>query len=1771
MPKRKRPAEGEDGEGVNAGIASGVASSPGSGTPAAAATPLAEGRPKRRRNDTTLVDTIQFIFDALRNKKKDDDTYTCEPFLRVPKKKTEPQYYDMIKNPIDMLKIQQKIKTDVYNDLDEFCKDVQLLVDNAKLYYAKSTDEYKDACELFEIFLVAKDKAPEEINKEKLRLQQQAEEDERHMKRKNLSVQRGRPPKTSLAMSAPMILEEDGEPMTMGDVIEELFGAVMTAMDPEGRVYSYDFRLLPSREKYPDYYQIIDRPVDLKTIGQRIVNKKYSNIDELEEDLNLMFSNACAFNEPGSRIFKDARTLKKLTQLRKDDLLQILHAKKSVRLRSKRSITNQLWSVLMAELEEGMELPLPEEDSGGTEMPLSTAHEDEESDEDVDLDNPQWQLFLAAKNLTSTSEPSYCLAEPFRRLPNRRWHADYYVEIRNPISLSQIRKKIVKGDYQYISEMVEDFNLMFDNAQQYNRPDSRIYRDAVKLQKFVQTKADELSPLDEEDTESESDEDDSQSQNKRRFGRIGRPLTFKRRARILFKTLMDYMTEDGRQPIVAFIEKPDKRNYPDYYEVIAQPIDMETIEAKIKGERYTSEDELVSDFKLMFRNCQRYNEEGSVIYSDATVLEKVLNEKIRELNQGDGSPGKGKLGKRNKFNQYVNTSKVLRALYNSIRDFKDGDGRQLSEVFLKLPSKTLYPDYYEVIKQPIDLERVLQKLKSNIYMTVDDMLGDMTLMFQNACRYNEPDSQIYRDALTLQRHVLQKRLELSSAEDGIPKVGSLVQELLMCLFISVFNHEEEYGRYTAESFFDMPDYEEVDGKKTRLLSFDIMKRRLDKGMYARLDHFQEDMFSIFERARRMSKLNSQLFRDSITLQTEYIKVRDDLCGNGSTLQSRALEFTETELNKQLQQLHSQRGTDQDNELLGEDEDSKPPPQPTDGTNNSSLSHNEIQYFVGDFVYLTPPDKNCDYPMLHIERLWTNSEGRQMVYGCLYYRPAETYHQPTRKFFEQEVFKTDKHNAYPLTDVVGKCYVIPLIDYVKMKPEGVDDKDVYVCESRYNTRNRFFKKIKSFPFNIGERVTLVERPEPLGLKRVDSVFKERIERHKEELAELDEETKICRRTLPNVLKIHPEGATDYTYYEQYNISSGAIKLGDFVYVKGIEPGKKAIRQINQLYVTTEGTAYFIGTVFKNAQQSNPNGDHLFYKQELYLTGGLETLPVSDISSRCVVLSQKDYCTFRPTEIREADVYICENFLDEMNQRVSPLQVGLRKFKLSPMVTNDEIYSFRRPIVVLKMDEDLTLQVTTTIPTQATIQTPSGTSYPIHKFVRSSLLSMTSTNNDQIHTREDLDEVIPHPWMGRAIRQIDLSTTTIKKQPASYESSPMTPRMDMDYEDSMDGPPPSVASVDSGATTITPKPLKKAPTGKQFQQMTGKKQMTGYILFSAEIRKSITQKNPNANFGEISRLVGIEWKCLMESDRKVYEDRAHQLNLESAEKALSGNGPYSPQTPQASTPDLPLPNNPDVVFECLWETCDYMFEDLLDLSDHLLLEPSGHVHKVGQVFECGWRGCSRHKKSSLAPFPMVQRLMRHVREIHIQKNTGRIIQHCDRSRNFVASSRRSLVNQQTSQTSSNTYPTTGSPHSNLQGLLHGRGNSLSSGTMQSPYPGLIPSSAGQPGHLSYSNTAVSGSPVPSKFCDPIFVAPPPKTQRLLHSEAYIKYIENLDKPFISNWEKHLMASQESTVVNDSGRLPAQWLANGPGTHGTVVTALWALREYMMKDSLGIAKIL
>lgn len=41
----------------------------------------------------------------------------------------------MVSNPIDLLKVQQKLKTEEYEDIDEFVADIELMVSNAKAFY----------------------------------------------------------------------------------------------------------------------------------------------------------------------------------------------------------------------------------------------------------------------------------------------------------------------------------------------------------------------------------------------------------------------------------------------------------------------------------------------------------------------------------------------------------------------------------------------------------------------------------------------------------------------------------------------------------------------------------------------------------------------------------------------------------------------------------------------------------------------------------------------------------------------------------------------------------------------------------------------------------------------------------------------------------------------------------------------------------------------------------------------------------------------------------------------------------------------------------------------------------------------------------------------------------------------------------------------------------------------------------------------------------------------------------------------------------------------------------------------------------------------------------------------------------------------------------------------------------------------------------------------------------------------------------------------------
>ena len=665
------------------------------------------------------------------------------------------------------------------------------------------------------------------------------------------------------------------------------------------------------------------------------------------------------------------------------------------------------------------------------------------------------------------------------------------------------------------------------------------------------------------------------------------------------------------------------------------------------------------------------------------------------------------------------------------------------------------------------------------------------------------------------------------------------------------------------------------------------------------------MFEVFERTRRNSRVDSQAFEDSIELQLYFIRLRNELCRNGDVLQSSALNFTENHLHTTVESLKMEKLPFEQQEVEL-DSDSKLDERDSDsGISNSVESMSEVSlndqlYRPGDFVYIEPRERTMDPHIINISRLWRDGMGQ--IYGCWFYRPFETYHIASKKFLEKEVFKSDSYNNAPLSQVVGKCFVMFVKDYFKFKPLGFDDRDVYVCESRYFTRNKTFKKIKVWPYF--QNYPLTQRERPLPMIRVPSVFKnrveEKVEKPKEEVEEEDD-------TGPKVIDIErmnitydpgegfmgEEGAI---YYEQFSIPSGSFKLGDCCYVR-TDQARNLICRIDKMWVDKDGNAFFHGPWFVQPKELPPLTPRMFYPQEVFISSIEDTNPLLSICGKCAVLEYKDYITKRPTELPESDVYICESRYLELEKKFVKLNQSLKRLiPFKPGVIEDEYYVFRKPLNLSKSEYGF-------------------------------------------------DKSIVVARKGQAV---------VSELPSLYSN--FRPLSETENDESNDAS--SIPILDS---SITSTPIM---SGKRRQS---KRLVTGYIIFASEVRKSVIQANPDCNFGDISRIIGTEWKNLPADTKQEYEKKAQRQNEESAKEAAREAERYDsfPQSPGSAIAF------DQAVYECHWENrCDFQCEDSQDLLDHLCLEPTGHVwksygdlkDKEEHIFQCLFHACGRVKKGA-----------------------------------------------------------------------------------------------------------------------------------------------------------------------------------------------------------------
>ena len=154
-----------------------------------------------------------------------------------------------------------------------------------------------------------------------------------------------------------------------------------------------------------------------------------------------------------------------------------------------------------------------------------------------------------------------------------------------------------------------------------------------------------------------------------------------------------------------------------------------------------------------------------------------------------------------------------------------------------------------------------------------------------------------------------------------------------------------------------------------------------------------------------------------------------------------------------------------------------------------ILHNGELWKVGDWIHIQNPNDVTKPIVAQIYRTWQDTDGEKWINACWYYRPEQTVHQYEKHFFPNEVVKTGQYRDHRIDEIVDRCFVMFTTRYSRGRPRGLPlDKEVYVCDSRYNEEKHKLNKIKTWASCLPDEVRDKDYEMDLfdGLKRVKKV-------------------------------------------------------------------------------------------------------------------------------------------------------------------------------------------------------------------------------------------------------------------------------------------------------------------------------------------------------------------------------------------------------------------------------------------------------------------------------------------------------------------------------------------------------------------------------------------------------------------------------------------------------------------------------------------------------------
>ena len=228
---------------------------------------------------------------------------------------------------------------------------------------------------------------------------------------------------------------------------------------------------------------------------------------------------------------------------------------------------------------------------------------------------------------------------------------------------------------------------------------------------------------------------------------------------------------EERVLVAPFVKLPPKKVYPDYYEIIKEPISLSDIQKKEAKDKYPDTASFLDDFKLLEENAKTYNDPDSWIAVDAKQIYDFVKDQVDSYNsvvEEKPSKSKSKLVKikREVASKPVDDDEIVTSanlthlcidLLYKVIEHEFPDVGIISGPFMDNIDRREYPEYFQVIRSPTSFNNVLKKLdKRKIFTSktpLDESLQafyDATkLIFTNAQTFNDPSSLIHQDAVKL--------------------------------------------------------------------------------------------------------------------------------------------------------------------------------------------------------------------------------------------------------------------------------------------------------------------------------------------------------------------------------------------------------------------------------------------------------------------------------------------------------------------------------------------------------------------------------------------------------------------------------------------------------------------------------------------------------------------------------------------------------------------------------------------------------------------------------------------------------------------------------------------------------------------------------------------------------------------------------------------------------------------------------------------------------------